>query len=68
MNTWITLSGAIATLLVALTGLIAVLKGQNQTHVKLDEVKNEVVTPNSDTTLGQQVESISQQVTPDPHV
>ena len=64
MSNWIALSGALASLLVALTGLIAVLKGQKQTHVKLDEVKAEVVTPNGGGTIGEQVEAIAQQVAP----
>lgn len=63
MSQWIALSGAVATLLVAITGLVAVLKGQKQTHQKLDDVKQEVATPNG-TTLGEAVETIVQQVKP----
>lgn len=56
----VALIGAAAALVTSIGGLIAVVRGQNQTHQKLDTVSDAVATSNG-TTLGHAVEQVVEQ-------
>ena len=59
MSNWIALFSAISALIVSFTGLLALLKGQQQTHEKLDAVNAQVATPGVEETVGELIERVA---------